>query len=86
MANSQIPARLVRRGDVIEVQLPTPVGNEAVIEEVVRSVDIIIHLANGTDVVVPPTQLLGLIPQEELPEELQAIIDSIRAEEGTEEG
>lgn len=86
MANSQIPARVIRRGDVIQVQLPAPVGNEPTVEEVVRSVDIIVHLANGTDVVLAPTALVGLVPQEELPEELQQVLAAIRADEGAKEG
>lgn len=49
MANeTEKSVRLAKRGDV--VRIVTPLGGDDPIEEVVRDVSIILHLANGHDV------------------------------------
>lgn len=60
--------RLLRRGDVVRV--PLPQGGET--EEVVRGIDIIVHLANGNDVVVNSADDITLVNDSEVTEELQA--------------
>lgn len=68
-------ARLIKRGDVVVTQTPgmTPEG------EVVRGVDIVIHLANGVDAVVPADSDVEVIT-EGLPAEMVAQIEALQSE------
>lgn len=64
--------RLVKRGDVILTDLG--------VDEVVRNVSVIFHLANGSDMVVPVAGTVDVVTEPQLPveveEELAATSDS----------
>lgn len=57
----KLSVRMVRKGDV--VRLPDGV------EEVVRDVQIVLQLANGSNPTFAPVEFVELLPPEELPAE-----------------
>lgn len=58
---TKLSARHIRRGDVIRM----PDG----VEEVVRDVQIVVNLANGSNPTLSPGDFVNLLPPEELPME-----------------
>jgi hypothetical protein len=74
MATTEKNPRLLRRGEVIVVQPP---GSADSYEEVVREVDILIHLANGTDVTVPGNQNVTVVNDDSLTEDLRDQIEAM---------
>lgn len=70
-------ARLVRRGDVVQV----PLSNGESTEEVVRSVGVILHLANGTDIVIESGEDVSIVKDTEINEGLQAQLQAMLSEE-----
>jgi chloramphenicol 3-O-phosphotransferase len=59
------PARLIRRGDIVQVQAAPNV--DETMEEVVRGISVILHLANGQDVHVDSNSKVTVLPPDELP-------------------
>jgi hypothetical protein len=70
--NSSRYARLAKRGDVVIVKTP---GNEDR-EAVVRDVDMILHMADGADHVVPADSEIEIVAVE-LPDDLEEQVESI---------
>lgn len=68
--------RLIKRGDVVRVTLPG--GTE--IDEVVRSADLLLHMANGNDVIVSLNEPLHYVVSDEVPEELRIEIEAMESE------
>lgn len=68
-------ARLIKRGDVVVAAVPgmTEEG------EVVRGVDMVLHLANGVDAVVPADSEVEVII-DVLPEDMTAQIEALQSE------
>lgn len=69
--------RLVRKGEVVKIK-----GTE--LTEVVRDVTVVLHLANGQDVVYGTNELvdLGELPDEPSDEEIQSVVDADVAGDG----
>lgn len=57
-------ARLAKRGDV--VRIITPLSGDEPIEEVVRDVSIVVHLANGNDVRLGSRDTVTVIEDDEV--------------------
>lgn len=53
--------RLIRRGDVVK-------SRQSKTEEVVRGVEIVLHLSNGVSEVYDSDEALSVIPPEDLPD------------------
>lgn len=54
------------------MRVPTHPGSEDIFEEVVRDVSLTLHLANGSDVIVPSTGEVTILIDD-------AVMDQIRA-------
>lgn len=52
--------RIIKRGDIIKLRDDT--------EEVVRGVQVVLQMANGSNEVYEPTELVEVIPPEEVPD------------------
>jgi hypothetical protein len=78
MSETQRNSRLVKRGDVLRLTLP---GGGEPYEDVVREVDIIIHMAGGVDHVVPGNAEVTVVTDEELSEQLRAQIEEMQNSE-----
>lgn len=70
-------ARLVKRGDIVRY---TPPGADEPFEDVVRDVDIILHLASGMDHVVPASSDVVLADDSEITDKLRAEIEGMQSE------
>lgn len=68
-------ARLLKRGDVVVVNVP---GNEPR-EAVVRDVDMLLHLADGTDYRVHANDIVELVPSD-IPEDLATQVEALHSE------
>lgn len=77
MPSSTRFARLVKRGDVLNVSMP---GVELPIEDVVRGVDMIIHMGNGVDHVVPANSYVEVVIDEDFTEEVKAQLERMQSE------
>lgn len=71
--------RLMKRGDVIRVRLYSTDAS-AEVEEVVRGVDILVHLANGSDVVIPADDPIEFVT-DDISEELQEQIATLQSKD-----
>lgn len=60
MAKKKTSVRLLQRGDVVRL----PDGSE----DVIREVQVVLQLANGSNVQFGPTDSLEILPREILPE------------------
>lgn len=67
--------RLLFRGDVVRFSLPS--GGDPV-EDVVRSIDIIVHLANGQDVTVSADEDIDTLDDSALSERLLQQLSDIQ--------
>lgn len=73
--NTQRYSRLAKRGDVVVVKIP---GNEDR-EAVVRDVDVLIHLADGSDWVVSGDAEIEIV-NTSLPDDLAAQVSEMQSE------
>ena len=71
-------ARLIKRGDVVQTQTPG-IGSEG---DVVRGVDMILHLSSGVDVVVSADSEVEVIV-DTLPTDLVEQIEALQSESET---
>lgn len=62
MPNQQVPARYIKRGDIIRYDATNPE-----LTEVVRDVQVVLMLANGNNLPVAPSQPFEIIPPEDVP-------------------
>lgn len=58
--NGKRNIRLIKRGDIIKMRDGT--------EEVVRNVQVVLQMANGSNEVYEPTETVELVPDEEVAE------------------
>lgn len=71
--------RLLKRGDVVRV--PTSFGDPSgTTEDVVRSVEVVLHLANGLSVGVPVDTDVDVVLDTDVAEELKSQIAAMQSE------
>lgn len=70
-------SRLIKRGDIVRVEVPT--GGE--VEEVVRDVSVLLNLANGMVIQLHHDADVEVLPPERLDDTLVEQVQAIRDEE-----
>lgn len=66
--------RLIQRGNVVKV------GGQNPREEVVRSVDVVLHLADGSDVVAPADGTTWVVPEENLSDDIREAVEAMQSQ------